>query len=357
LTHFYESVTILTKDGIQFKSYANDHPEDVIIAKPKYVPITHVSSDKMQYRFMFGHCVNRVNFWTDKTELRRYMDEFKKKYPHYIYNSKIHQNWFFCVPKEQIASVYDAKQGLKRLMKMPVESLDKYLKVTVNLINFIKESGVKLSDLGITNSTLLGNYTYGRSDIDLMVYGKENTWKIHEFLKNTGNKSLKWKSIDEWKKYFSTYNNSLNFTEKEFIKHSQRKTGDGFFEDVLFSIFGVEEKNEICLPWNEGKITPLSSVTVKGTVVNNFNSVVRPGIYEINNSKIINGKDVKIKKIITYARDFMMQALEGEEIIANGLLEKVEPENGDEYYRLVVGYSNSYLTERREKEFIKSKIK
>ena len=49
----------------------------------------------------------------------------------------------------------------------------------------------------------------------------------------------------------------------------------------------------------------------------------------------------------------MLQAFEGESIVAAGILEKVTPlKSGEEYYRIVIGYFESYTT-RRGEEYIK----
>lgn len=358
--HFHESTIILTKDGMQCKAYTNEHPKDKIIVKPKYIPTEHLRSESMQYRHLLGKGMNRFNWWIDKKEFRRYVNEFKIIYPDYFFHSDLHSNWFFCVPKNKIETITDARDGLKELMKMPPEALDNYLKLTVELINILLDSGVKMSDLGITNSTLLGNYTFGKSDIDMIIYGKKNTWQILDYLKTIKNhKTLRWKSIEEWKKYYETYNGILDMTWEQFYKQVSRKTGDGFMDQTVFSLFGVENEREIETKWGDEKYTPMGLVTVKGKVTDNHNSIVRPGYYEIEDSKIINSKhDAKVKRIVTFARDYMMQALPGETIVACGLLEKVEPNNKnfDPYYRVVVGYFDAYLSDRRDKEFIRAEI-
>ena len=58
---------------------------------------------------------------------------------------------------------------------------------------------------------------------------------------------------------------------------------------------------------------------------------------------------------MVYSIPFVQQALKGERIKASGLLEKVEAKN-ETYYRLVIGYFDAYLNERREKEYIKSEF-
>ena len=82
---------------------------------------------------------------------------------------------------------------------------------------------------------------------------------------------------------------------------------------------------------------------------------MRLGYYEVEDSRIISGssKNYPVSMIASYSNDFVLQAFDGEKIVASGMLEKVEPLDGkDSYYRLVIGYFDSYI-DRRKQEFIK----
>jgi len=50
---------------------------------------------------------------------------------------------------------------------------------------------------------------------------------------------------------------------------------------------------------------------------------------------------------------FLLQAFPGETVTATGMLEEVTPKKGKKYYRLVIGYFDMYLSDRREQEFLK----
>jgi len=344
-----------SKDGLQLKSYANEHPDGFIIAKPKYIPRQKIDCSGFQERNIQGSNVRRFDYWAvNQEQLKNYIDDFKKAYPDYIYDSPLHNTWFMGVPREKIAKLPDPKDGVKKILKMKDDELDEYMKRAQALLNVLIDGGLKATDLGVTNSTLLGTYTYGRSDIDIIVYGKKNYWKYRDIIQKSKHPWLRWRTVDEWKKYFSTYNAGLFITEEEFIWHSQRKFGDGLFGETVFSVFGVEHPNEVSIKWGDEKYTQMGLATVKGKVKSDINGVVRPGYYEIENSKIISGPNIKVERIVTYARDFMLQAFNGENIAAAGILEKVTPlkNSGKEYYRLVIGYFDSYIN-RRGEEYIK----
>ena len=354
--HFYESSIITTTDGLHCQVYGNERPFDGILIKPKYIPTEKLHSDALPYRFISGRRMNRLNLWADKKELKKYVDEFKAKYHEYIYKSAVHDSnrLFFSVPINRIERIYFPKKGLSELMSMPVNSLDTHLKIAYDFVNFLLESGLKLNELGVTYSTLMGHYLSNMSDINIVVYGKGNFWKLMDFLKKSSNPLLRWKSDEDWMRFYNGRNRFAIFTKEQFLKNMGRKKSEGYFNGTLFIIFGAESENEVWFKWGEEQYKELALVTVRGRVINNFNSVIRPGCYEIKDSKIISGhEDVTVEKIVFYSRDYCMLAYPGEFIEACGLLELVTPKKGKQYYRVVVGYFDAYISDRREKEFVR----
>lgn len=362
MVYLPESTLIDTMDGFQCKTYANEHPEGYFIVKPKYLPEKAVGGEGLKYRFLFEKCLVRFNLFAKKEALKKNLEQFRQNYPDYFYQSPLHQNWFFVVPKNRIKQIHDGRQGLQELMKIPLSDLDPYLTLVRGLINFLTESGVNSCDLGITHSTLLGNYTFGKSDIDLIIYGKKKGWQILDYLKTASHPLLKWKSEAEWREYYQVHKTSEStyFTENEYVRHMARKKYEGTFGGTVFTLFTVEEPEEVWCPWGEEKYQPLGLATVEGIVTDHYHSLVRPGYYEIKEGKIIEGVKNKenwpIQRIVTYSIPFVQQAVQGEKIKACGWLELVTPKQGQKYCRVVIGYFDAYVTDRREKEYIKSEV-
>ena len=354
--HFYESSIITTKDGLHCQVYGNEHPINCILVKPKYIPTDKIESKAMQYRFISGKKMNRLNMWIDKEALKKYIGDFKKEYPNYVFSSPVHKGdrLFFSVPIRKIERIYFPRRGLSELMKMPKNSLDDHLKQVYKFVNFLLKSGIRLNDLGVTYSTLMGHYLSNISDMNIVVYGKNNFWKIMKYLETAKHPLLKWKTKEDWLRFYKGRNRFKIFNEDEFLHLMSRKRSEGYFGGTLFILFGAEKEGEAWFKWGEEKYTSIGLVTVEGIIIDNFSSVVRPGCYEIKDSLIIDGKiGVDVKKIVFYSRDYGMIAYSGEKIRACGILEKVEAKNKEPHYRVVVGYFDGYINERREKEYIK----
>ena len=355
MAYYPESSIITTQDGLHCQVYMSEHPDGLVIVKPKYIPTDKISSSELPFRYIAGRRVNRLNMWIDPAKLKKYLADFKRTYPEYIYWSPYHKNWFFAVPQERIEKFYDARRGLAELIKMPPKSLDEHLKSVVEFVAFLQKSDVSIEDMGVTFSTLVGHYYLGVSDINLVVYGRKNFWQIMKFLAEAEHPKLRWKTDKEWIQYHKRRGRSLVLNEDEFLFHAHRKKWEGFFNDSLFLILGIEKPGEIETKWGEEKYEPLGLFKIRGVVKSDEASCVRPGCYELEKAEIIGMKNtpLSLNKVVFFTRSFVLQARKGEIIEAQGLLEKVNNQNGDKYYRLVLGYFDSFVSKRREKEYIK----
>jgi len=357
--HFYESSIITTTDGLYCQVYSNEHPHGKILVKPKYIPTNKISSNDLPFRFISGRKMNRLNLWIDPDKLKEYIFAFSKAYPNYVYKSTVHSNGplFFAIPKDCIERTYSPKEGLSDLMNMPKKDLDEHLETVSELIKFLFESGLELNDFGITYSTLMGHYSPNISDINIVVYGKDKFWKLMKYLQNAKHKDLRWKTYEEWEKFYKKRNRHMIHKKGIYIENMYRKKSEGFFRETLFIIFAVENPDETWFKWGEEKYNHIGVAKFEGIVTDNKNSIVRPGCYKITNSKFMSGnekcKNLPIKKIVFYSRDYCMLAYPNEKIEASGVIEEVIPNEGERYYRLVIGYLDSYLSERRDEEYIK----
>lgn len=357
--HFYESSIITTREGMHCQVYSNQHPDGRILTKPKYIPTDKVHSDFLPYRFISGRKMNRLDLWIDKHNLKNYIESFKKAYPGYIFKSPVHDKspLFFAVRKKDIERIYSPRIGLSELMSMPDKDLDGHLKIVVELVSFLLKSNLKLEDLGVTYSTLMGHYSANVSDINIVVYGKENFWKLMDFLEKSRHDDLRWKTYEEWEEFYKKRNRHAIHKKEIYIKNMHRKKSEGFFKKILFIMFAVEKEDEAWSKWGNEKYKKVGEAKFEAVVEDNYDSVVRPGCYKISSSKFISGdnscKNIEISRVVFHSRDYCMLANPKEKIEASGIVEQVIPKSGEKYYRLVIGYFDSYLSERRDNEYIR----
>jgi len=264
---------------------------------------------------------------------------------------------FFGIPKECVDKVYSPRQGLKELMAIPYKDLDEHLKKVVDLVLFFLKSGLGVNNLGITYSTVMGYYSQNMSDINVVVYGKKNFWALMNFLERNDHPDLRWKTYREWESFYKKRNRHVLHDKKIYLKRMNRKKSEGFFRNTLFVVFGIENPNETWFKWGEEKYKKMGDAKFKAVVKDNFNSIVRPGCYEIEDCKFLEGsencKNLVIEKIAFHSRDYCMMAFPGEDIEFKGVVEEVTRKTGEKYYRVVVGYLVSHINGKRDDEYIK----
>ena len=203
----------------------------------------------------------------------------------------------------------------------------------------------------------MGHYSPNMSDINIVVYGKDKFWKLMGCLQSAEHPDLRWKTYEEWDIFYKKRNRCMIHNKETYIKNMHRKKSEGFFKETLFVIFAAEEPNESWFTWGEEKYKKIGIAKIQARVTDNKNSIVRPGCYSIKDSKFLEEtavcKDILLKQVVFYSRDYCMLAYPGEDIEVGGILEEVEPKSGENYYRLVVGYFDSYISDSRDKEYIK----
>jgi predicted nucleotidyltransferase len=203
----------------------------------------------------------------------------------------------------------------------------------------------------------MGHYSPNISDINIVVYGKDKFWKLMRFLEKNNHDDLRWKTYEEWEKFYKKRNRHMIHKKEGYIADMHRKKSEGFFKETLFVIFALENKDEVWFRWGEESYKDVGTAKFEGVVKNNRNSVVRPGCYDISDSRFIEGDDsckgLNITKVVFYSRDYCMLAYPDEKIEISGVVEEVTPKAGNKYYRIVIGYFDSYLSKRRDEEYIR----
>jgi predicted nucleotidyltransferase len=181
------------------------------------------------------------------------------------------------------------------------------------------EKQVPLIRMGVTGSLLPG-LEIESSDIDFIVYG--NSWfTARDIIKHEKEKKHPITEIsdDMWIDIYKKRKPDIPFDE--FLAHEIRKGNRGMVEDTYFDLLYVRDWGDIT-PFIRGK--DLGVMTIEATVTNADFSFDSPAIYKIDHPEI--------DYVLSYTHTYAGQALVGERIEAQGMLEIV-----GNMKRLVVG--------------------
>ncbi len=192
------------------------------------------------------------------------------------------------------------------------------------IVGVLKDAGIQLSQMGVTGSLLPGlqNET---SDIDFVVYG--NDWFTARDAIAAAKINSKAGSIEDiddamWQRIYKKRIPEISFDE--FILHEKRKGNRGMVDGTYFDLLFVRDWDQIKEPMKHGK--DVGTMKIEATVTNADFAFDSPSIYKVDHEEI--------DHVLSYTHTYAGQALVGEVIEAQGVVEQV----GD-IKRLVVGTS------------------
>lgn len=213
---------------------------------------------------------------------------------------------------------------VKHLLK-PNECISELVKTdhrVAAIVETLQEAGIPLSQMGVTGSLLPGlqNET---SDIDFVVYG--NDWfTARDAIASAKSKGGIIEDIDDamWQRIYEKRIPEISFDE--FILHEERKGNRGMVDGTYFDLLFVRDWDQIKEPIQRGK--DIGTMKIEATVTNADLAFDSPSIYKVDH------KD--IDHVLSYTHTYAGQALVGELIEAQGVVEEIGGMK-----RLVVGTS------------------
>lgn len=263
-----------TTEGFIFEVKGFEHPKDRIIAYIRYVN-PNIRKEKLyelKDRFLF----------------------LQNHAPHYIYQPEWLDFPIQAVPKEKITKIYLSNQETEKIISDYERNKNirsESLKKTIEFIKMLSEgANVPVKFFGITGSHLIGR-EHNDSDIDLIVFGRLNSKKVREVVRNRfSNQHAKLKpySYQELKEHFKFRAKGSSITPMQFISAESRKLHQGFYEETEFFIrfFEYETREEYRIKFGNPestRIIAMGRVRLKATIRDDYNWWTTPSVVEFGN--------------------------------------------------------------------------
>jgi predicted nucleotidyltransferase len=357
---------IYTIDDLFFASTNYIHPEDRFISFLRYIP------DEKGDRVKNGKRYSKVTSEEAYAYLRKY-------YPEYLYFCDVSQVEMMGVPLDKVEEIIKPEERLYEIMFQEGENttnnplIEKLLKI-VNFFHY--KAGIDYENLGISGSILPNLQKQTVSDIDFVVYGLKNHRKAMETFekfKSTeteikiedGNKTKQEKITlnpiqdSYWERIYNKRMKDSSLTKEEFCWYEDRKNNRGIIEGTLFDILATRNWDEIQGTWGDTRYEPVGIAKVEAVVEDAIASFDNPATYKVKNLNVLEvvkgDKNLikEISEISSFTHTYAGQAIEKEEIIAKGRVERVLRKTAtgeEESYRLIVGTTRESID-----EFIKLK--
>ena len=336
---------IVTKKGLIFRVFGYSHPSDAYICDVEYAPAEIFKSNNPKAFRSKGQSVF-YKFYEDEG-----WKFIKNNFPQYMIFHEMLRGNIVGVKHHNIAKVRKPKMELRKLISE--EPKDGLLTALQNVLELAtKHSGLSVKNFGVFGSLLHGFYNPKFSDIDLIIYGRENSAKLretlqelyedkHSALKNEfeSNESIRGKN---WR--FQSY------SPKEFVWHQQRKMIYALFNDKKSGRI-IKTEFEPVKEWKEirdkhlfgTKIVQKGWVKLFAHVIDDQDAPFIPSVYGIKPLKVLRGTSgaEEVIRVVSYIEEFRMQAQKDEEVYVEGNLEKVETSK-ESFHQITLTYCPRY---------------
>ncbi len=331
---FLESI-----EGLIFDVKGLVHPPDRIVAYLRYLKSPLGDRIRSGERYVKVYSLSKRN------------DIVKRRYPHYYYYDPVFGDYMQGVQKERISRLFSPQMKVLDLEKRR-DQLDKVEKQALMLIEMLHDaSGVSISKMGISGSILV-NLHKEDSDIDVIVYGRRNSFSVYESLKNLMDEKgslARYDIQDLWNLYMFRSRDTL-MSWNNFLRIERRKVMQGKFEGRDFFVRFILDWDEVKEKYGEKTYRPAGYAEIEAVVCDDSNAIFTPCIYPVDQVKFLRGTRVdSLREIVSFRGRFCEQARKNEKIVARGKVELIKDRKGEEYFRLVVGAKHS--------DFIISKLR
>ncbi len=339
---FQDRDFLQTHEGFFFCVVGAVHPPDRVISYIKYLPADSGA---------WGHGKQQFNRILKNYTISNLLETFQyleKNHPHYLFKSPVDNITVTAVPHEYIKNHFMPEQKLSQLRES--SNLDSLQKKLIRFTSFLEKiSGVSQNSFGITGSILLDIHQPTFSDLDVIVYGTKNSWKLKQALiRQQGTESpikrLQGKALEDWciKK-----SQQYPMNKQEALNLYNRKWNLGYFEETYVSIHPAKKETEITAKYGSKNYQPIGQVTIKAVVSDSVDSLFLPAVYKVRNVTFLeNEHSANISEVVTYEGLYSSLAETGEKIQVKGKLEKVtEKQTNKQYCRVVVGSPEGKGTE------------
>ena len=337
---------IKTKDGLIFCVIGYEHPNDKVISFLKYIP----TKEQTIWSSGFEYFKRIMTYYSAE----RYVDiisYLKENYPKYVVYDQVFGIELIEVPKDSIEIHYKPEERIIEIYKNPKDNLEEKVIEIVDIL--ARESNTLVSNFGITGSILIKIHNVKYSDIDLIIYGKENALKVIEALRKLHEDKifeLNKEIVHKWAVELCEHH---NLTIPEAMKIYFTKLWRSVYKGTVFSVHPVRSVNEVSTVRYGSKIyRAIGEALLKAIITDDEDSIFLPAIYKVKVLDILSGVKIdNIKEIVSYEGIYSGIAKINDIVYAYGTIEKVHDlEKGIEYYRLVVGSSRL-----KGRDFIKPK--
>ncbi len=336
---------IVTREGLIFRVLGYAHPSNTCICDVEYAPANLFKSDNP-----------KAPRGTKGTIFYKFYEDegwkfIKHHFPQYLIFHEALSKEILGVKHDDIAEIRKPEARLEELIAgQPEDELESTLQ---NVMGFVtRRSSLSPKDFGVFGSILHDFHHPRLSDIDLIVYGRDEFARLRETLKElyADDSSLLANEFETETPVRGEHWHFQNLSPKEFVWHQRRKMIYALFKDTR-SRKTVKTEFEPVKAWKEmsNDYDPLTRIVHRGwvrmlgTITEDTDAPFIPSVYGIDPLEVLHGADEawEARNIVSYMEEFRMQAQKDEVVYVEGNLEEVTTSK-EHFHQITLTYCPRY---------------
>lgn len=327
---FRDKDFVETTDGIFFCVVGDVHSEDRIIAYPRYAPGQglwrrgNTSYSRLLKTYSMQELLDAIEYL--KTIDRAYTSVD----PHIGVEMS-------CIPMTKMRRYYSCRERLRDIMVNGAR--DELEKRAMDLAALLSHgSGVKQEFFGLSGSVLVGVH-HTHSDIDMVVYGKDNFWALEQAMEEELKSSRLERQIGQLvENWLKTATEKYPLKSEELKKLYERIKTRARFGGTPFSVHGVRKDDEISEEYGDRYYESAGTSRITCNIVNDSESCFNPAIYKVETLKADSRDAREVVELASYDGTFASIFRTGDNIEAFGKIERVlSGQRRLLYHRLLIG--------------------
>ncbi|MHA1630013.1 MAG: hypothetical protein ACTSXO_04325 [Candidatus Heimdallarchaeota archaeon] len=331
-----EGFFLATKENLIFDVKGLSHPTDRVIAFIRYYPTMATTA-------AIGETTGKTppkKSYAKVYALNERYAFLKSHYPQYLFRDLHGRGLLQGVPREKIQMIYNPMEKLQRLREKPASKLDALENLALALSAQLEEY-IEPAAIGLSGSLLVSLHRE-TSDVDLIIYGRENGLKIYHAMPEIFEHSslVARYTRKELETLWVTRGQTNQIDFSSFAALEQHKVLQGTIGGRDFYLRLVLHPDEFYEPYEKTFIIPLGEIEITAEVADATGAIFTPCIYQLKDVELLSStklcEDLP-ERIFTLRGRYCELAKKGDRIIARGKLERVEIRHRKEQYQLVLG--------------------
>ena len=320
-----EGYFLETGEGLLFEVRGHVHPPGYTVAFLRYAP----------YKVL-GRGVSRRGL-VKVYDLGERWRLLREGYPDYLRFDEAYGRVMQEVPDSRVHRIFNPKERLLDMRRGG--AADKLERRILEMAEELAEAaGVDLGSMGVSGSILPGLHLEG-SDLDLIVYGGDNSLKVDGALRDLLSRGGDFKPYgrEGLLKLYRARGLDRLIGLEEFLYAEGGKAFQGLFKGSEYFIRFVKYPHETGESYGDPSYRPLGRGSFEAVVLDDSEAIFTPCRYLVEGWAKVGDERMPIREVASFRGRFCCQAVRGDHVRGMGTVEEVRWRSGLSYLRVIVG--------------------